>query len=60
MKLHAVCIYGHIIFDTGYNCEVNIDECASTPCQHDGTCVDRTNAYECQCQEGVSGMIPFK
>ncbi len=33
----------------GKNCEVNIDECESTPCQNGGNCIDGINAYECNC-----------
>jgi len=36
----------------GYNgktCEVNIDECASDPCIHNGRCVDLVNGFYCSC-----------
>ena len=26
-----------------------MDECASSPCDHGGTCVDGINCYTCQC-----------
>ena len=38
-----------------YNCETNIDECASTPCQNSGTCTDYVNYYLCTCVDGFIG-----
>ena len=33
----------------GYNCQVNIDECASNPCLNQGTCLDDVSGYTCHC-----------
>ena len=47
-----------LCFLTGYhgkNCEENIDDCASDPCQNDGTCVDSTGTYDCICPNGFYG-----
>uniref|UniRef100_A0A8B9NZ42 Protein eyes shut n=1 Tax=Apteryx owenii TaxID=8824 RepID=A0A8B9NZ42_APTOW len=41
----------------GTNCEVNTDECASHPCQHQGLCVDGVNHYKCSCQHGFTGTL---
>ena len=31
------------------------DECSTSPCQNEGTCVDRYNDYLCLCPAGYSG-----
>ena len=33
----------------------DIDECASSPCQNGGTCVDDSNSYTCNCVVGYAG-----
>ena len=33
----------------------DIDECASSPCQNGGTCVDEINSYICECHPGCTG-----
>ena len=38
----------------GFNCDVDIDECATAPCPH-GTCTDWVNGYTCLCDAGWSG-----
>lgn len=38
----------------GVNCEVNIDDCKSNPCDY-GRCIDKINGYECACESGYSG-----
>ena len=34
---------------------VDIDECASTPCQNEGTCTDLEGGYSCNCVAGYEG-----
>ena len=39
------------------HCTVSdLDECASDPCQGDGTCVDRLNGYNCMCSFRYTGI----
>ena len=33
----------------------DINECASSPCKNDGTCIDGLNTFTCICTEGYSG-----
>uniref|UniRef100_A0A4W5RMI9 Delta-like protein n=1 Tax=Hucho hucho TaxID=62062 RepID=A0A4W5RMI9_9TELE len=40
---------------TGANCQVNIDDCASAPCQNAGTCQDGMDDYTCSCTLGYAG-----
>lgn len=39
----------------GDACEINVDDCESSPCKNNGTCIDGLDAYECQCLSGFSG-----
>jgi hypothetical protein len=34
-----------------------IDECSSNPCQHEGTCTDYVNAFQCSCKAGYKGNV---
>jgi hypothetical protein len=34
----------------------DVDECASSPCQYGGTCVDGINGYTCNCAPGYTGV----
>ena len=41
---------------SGSDCETDIDECASNPCQYGATCVNRINRYSCACRLGFTGI----
>lgn len=38
----------------GKNCETNINECETNPCE-EGTCVDKVGGFVCECEEGFTG-----
>ncbi|CAH1774364.1 unnamed protein product, partial [Owenia fusiformis] len=40
----------------GDRCQTEIDECASGPCQNNGTCKDLLKSYECDCLNGFIGV----
>ncbi|CAG08131.1 unnamed protein product, partial [Tetraodon nigroviridis] len=42
---------------TGEFCEIDTDECANSPCLNSGTCIDKINAFHCQCPTGFTGNI---
>lgn len=35
---------------------VDVDECASDPCQNGGTCEDQINSFVCHCPPGYTGI----
>ena len=37
---------------TDTNCQTDIDDCESNPCQHGGTCTDLVNGFSCDCPPG--------
>lgn len=44
-----------MISHPGSNCEINIDDCMSDPCQNGGTCIDGIDTYSCECAPGFEG-----
>lgn len=44
---------------SGEMCQIDIDECSSTPCLNGAKCIDRPNGYDCECAEGKRGITIF-
>ncbi len=43
---------------TGSNCETNVDECASGPCQNGASCTDGINGFICRCpSDHITGSL---
>ena len=41
----------------GKRCEIDINECAISPCFNNAICVDKVNAFECKCLPGFNGTL---
>lgn len=50
----CICHPGYELDGDG-KCTINIDDCASKPCQNDAECVDLADAYHCKCPLGYVG-----
>ena len=51
-----VSVIKNLILDNSYsNIFIDIDECASSPCQNGGSCTDQVNGYSCNCVYGYNG-----
>lgn len=48
----CVCLSGF----EGDLCQVNIDDCASSPCGL-GRCFDEINSFRCECTSGLQGEL---
>ena len=61
-QLIIFCEVSHLLFETGRNCEVDVDECATNfyNCRSNSTCVNTEGGYNCQCQEGYRYGINIK
>ncbi|XP_069348667.1 sushi, nidogen and EGF-like domain-containing protein 1 isoform X2 [Eulemur rufifrons] len=40
---------------TGRRCHLDVNECASHPCQNGGTCTHGVNSFSCRCPAGFGG-----
>ena len=43
----------------GLNCDEDVDECLSSPCMNNATCVNQLNAFLCQCPDGLTGKSTY-
>ena len=55
----AITCDNGVLSTAGGVCNVNINECSSSPCVK-GVCVDQVNAFVCQCQPGYAGEHTVK
>jgi hypothetical protein len=44
------------IYHIYYSCQVNSNECASSPCKQ-GVCLDGVNSFTCVCNFGYTGAL---
>jgi len=51
--LFLAALPGLIVYLT-IKCDI-VDECLSTPCQNEGTCIDASSTYVCVCPAGYEG-----
>jgi len=51
-----VCAFLFFSHFSGSLCEINIDECQSSPCMNNGTCLDLSDGFKCICPTGFSGV----
>lgn len=51
IEFTCYCVPGY----TGTYCQIDINECLSSPCSNNATCIDLINAYECRCPSGYTG-----
>lgn len=42
-------------FLQGSVCEVEVNECVSSPCLNEGVCVDEVDKFTCSCAAGFTG-----
>lgn len=40
---------------TGNECQIEISDCATNPCQNSGTCLELSHGYKCECHKGFIG-----
>ena len=50
--MYVFCPTGH----GGENCNIEYNECQSSPCRNNGFCVDKEDGWECHCGMGYTGM----
>lgn len=51
-----LCAFLYFSHFSGSLCEINIDECQSSPCMNNGTCLDLSDGFKCICPSGFFGV----
>ena len=44
-----------LLLTAGRTCDVQIDDCLGQVCEHNGTCIDAINDFQCACVEQYTG-----
>lgn len=56
--LNSITIVGFVFLSFFFiSLNAGIDECASHPCRHGGTCRDGVNMFSCFCSPGFTGQM---
>jgi hypothetical protein len=42
---------------TGRYCQIHVNECMSSPCANNATCIDLISTYKCECLAGYTGQL---
>ena len=50
--LNHILVYGQLFFFL-----LDVDECASAPCQNNGTCINGLDGHTCLCIVGYTGDV---
>jgi hypothetical protein len=53
VHVQCFCVPGY----TDHYCQEEINECLSSPCSNNATCVDLVNSYKCACPFGFTGQL---
>lgn len=46
-----------LFYKSGVDCEIDVDECESSPCRNKATCIDLEGTFECKCTDGFQGTM---
>lgn len=52
---HIISPLCFFLIVSGSLCEVEVNECISSPCLNEGVCVDEVNKFTCSCASGFTG-----
>ena len=53
--VYPIYMYCYITGRVGRNCEVLLNQCESSPCQHNGFCEVVGTGWQCHCGQGYTG-----